>query len=180
MKMKNVILLMAMLISLLSANAQSNNPFVGVWQGVGPHNMCSIKVTKTDNDYIVQIITAEGYKKYKGYMFSQNEMSVIENDETKYGKWKIGRYDGETGHVIRCDGDYYSNYGKATNIFHYETANRMEGYTEYILVLGNEGELNMRINCYSKYYSGQRLLFTTGSPHDRSVYNQKPIVFVNW
>ena len=179
MKMKNVILLMAMMIGLLSANAQSNNPFVGVWQGVGPHNMCSIKVTKTDNDYIVQIITAEGYKKYKGSMFSQNEMSVIEHDETEYGKWKIGSYDGETGHVIRCDGGYYSNYGKATNILYNEEANRMECYLGYILVY-KEGVVNMYVNGYSKYYSGSQLLYTTGSPHDRSVYDRKPIVFVNW
>ena len=180
MKMKNVILLMVMMIGLLSANAQSNNPFVGVWQGVGPHNMCSIKVTKTDNDYIVQIITAEGYKKYKGSMFSQNEMSVIEHDETEYGKWKIGRHNGEYGHVLHYDDGYYGWIGPAEDILYNEEANRMEGYTEYIFVIGNEGELNMWINCYSKYYSGQRLLFTTGSPHDRSVYDRKPIVFVNW
>lgn len=184
MKMKNVILLMAMMIGLLSANAQSNNPFVGVWQGVSKDcawGDYSIKISEKERgDYIVQVKGPGVYSTYKGNVFSQNEMSVVYNDETEYGKWKIGRHNGEYGQVLHYDDGYYGWIGPAEDILYNEEANRMEGYTEYIFVIGNEGELNMWINCYSKYYSGQRLLFTTGSPHDRSVYDRKPIVFVKW
>lgn len=165
MKMKNVILLMAMMIGLLSANAQSNNPFVGVWNPVDKVGCVkAMKISEVGNGKLfVQLKTDEGIKSQEIEAPASSDETIMLkfNDETEYGKWGIGYRSGSNDWIIGYDGS--EGAGPATKIYsRYGTANVCYNYWGYKICL-KDGNIKLEYELWSEYYGSGQELFMQSS-----------------
>lgn len=173
MRTKSVILLMAMLIGLLSANAQSNNPFVGVWNPVDKvWHVKAMKISEVGNGkLLVQLKTDEGIKSQEIKAPASSDeiiiLKIADEEEgpngVRYGEWRIGSWNGERGHILQYHGDgTYGTNGPATEIYSDNTANVCYCYWGYKIWL-KDGNLKLEHKCWTEYYSSSQKSFMQSS-----------------
>ncbi len=172
--------ILAVIVMLMACLTISAQHFEGVWSPSSEGFTGNIKIQNKDGQYYVQIKTKNGLK--AGYGNVYNGVLYLDcSIGTNYGKWWIGRWNGENNHILVGHGDGYSygTNGVASNIYdssynsRYNCATKEIEYIGFKLVLEEE-------NLHVYWCMGQNYL-----ANDRVVFSQSSNwisrgIYTNW
>lgn len=145
--------------------------FVGVWNSTkeDTYNK-AIRVAEIQGELSVQMRTSTGLQKGKNVDVKNNTLYWRIDEDTEYGKWWIGSWNGEREHILVGKGYSHGTNGPVTGYYEgyhrdrysNNIANREYNYTEYKAELDSDG-IKVYRKCVSDYYKGTTPMFYQSS-----------------